>query len=84
MMMHNRIKEAVISLKLACGLTHLKGDNEGREGLRQAISVASRRVSLIEKEISKAKNVLNPQEKFVCPVDYPGCTKNCGSYCCGN
>lgn len=82
--MKDRIKNAVISLKLACGLTHMKGDKEGREGLRQAINVAKRRIVRIEEEVLNAENILNPKQEWECPIEYPGCKKNCGSYCCGN
>jgi hypothetical protein len=36
------------------------------------------------KELEAANKPKSAPRKWKCPIDYPGCTKNCGSYGCGN
>lgn len=80
----NRIKIAILSLKEVCGVIHDKGDKEGADGLYDTLLMARRKRDKIDKEITTATNVLYPPDVWECPVNYPGCKKNCGSYCCGN
>jgi len=40
--------------------------------------------SAFRKRVVAARATLNSKEHFECPINQPSCSKNCGSYGCGN